>query len=324
MGGVLACLVAQTPEPFEEDMKLTIGIINYHTYPFLRNLLRSIHRNPPSFPYEIIVVDNGDKVDVKKLLLSEFPEVKVIKNRINVGYARACNQIYPRAKGEYILYLNPDTVVLKDSLNNLVKFMDEHPEAGAAGAKLLYPDGSLQYSCRHFPNFYNVFFGRQSIFTRYIPNNPITRKFMLTDLDYSKVHRVDWVIGASMILRKKVLEELGGFDERFYLYVEDTDICYRMRKKGWEVYFVPDSVIYHALGVSVKYAPFRAKFYHNLGMYRFYLKHYPIARVLIPVLAMGLLVRISLIGLSELINNTRGRCDGKTKTAILHLGDSDT
>ena len=90
------------------------------------------------------------------------------------------------------------------------------------------------------------------------------------------------------------------------------------------MYLVPDSVIDHALGVSVEYAPFREKFYHDLGMYRFYLKRYPIARVLIPVLAMGLLVRISLIGLSELINNTRGRCDGKTKTAILHLGDSDT
>ena len=288
-------------------MMLTIGIVNYHTEDYIIRCLRSIYKYLPRYKFEVYIVDNGSNKEKIRKILEEFPEVKFIKNRENVGFARACNQIFYRSRSKYILYLNPDTEVTEGAIDALIQFMDKHPEAGVGGAKLLYFDGDLQLSCRRFPTIWNVFFGRKSIFAKYLPYNRFTRSYMLSELDYSKVQEVDWVVGAAIIVRKKALEEIEGFDERFFLYVEDVDLCYRLRQNGWKIYYIPDSIIKHHLGVSTKRIMWKSRYFHNVGMYKYFLKHKKYNFIVRSILSIGLGFRLSfLIFGVELIRDLRG------------------
>jgi len=279
----------------QDKMMLTIGIVNYYTEDYIIKCLKSIYRDDIKYPFTIYIVDNGSEKGKIIELKKRFPDIKLIRNLKNVGFSRACNQIYFRSKSKYILYLNPDTEVEKNAINSLLDFMEKHSDAGAAGAKLLKVDGKLQLSCRRFPTLWNVFFGRQSIITKYLPYNRFTRSYMLSELDYTKTQQVDWVVGAAVIIRRTAIENIEGFDERFFLYVEDVDLCYRFANKGWKVYYVPDAIIKHHLGVSTKKIMWKARYYHNVGMYRYFLKHNRPNKILYVVLGLGLIYRLSFL-----------------------------
>ncbi len=274
---------------------LTIGIVNYYTEDYVIKCLDSIYKTPPRYPFIIYLVDNGSEREKIIEIKQRFPEVRLIRNIQNVGFSRACNQIYFRSKSKYILYINPDTEIEKDAVNNLINFMEEHPDAGIAGARLLNFEGILQLSCRKFPTIWNVFFGRKSVFTKYLPSNRFTQSYMLAGLDYTKVQKVDWVVGAAMIVRRSALGSIEGFDERFFLYVEDVDLCQRLVNKGWQVYYVPNAVIRHHLGVSTKKIMWKAKYYHNVGMYKYFLKHKKSNKIIGALLGLGLIWRLSLL-----------------------------
>ncbi len=276
----------------KEKVVLSIIVVSFNTIEYLARCINFIRKNPPRVSFEIFVVDNNSRDNSTEIVKKYYPDVKLIENSENFGFSYANNQAIVRSRGKYILILNPDTVVTKGAIDQLVHFMENNPNVGAAGAKMLNFDGSMQYSCRRFPTIVNVFFGRQSVIMRFLPSNRISRKYLMMDNDYSRNIETDWVFGASMILRRRALEEVGIFDEDYFIFVEDTDLCYRMREKGWKVYFVADAVIFHHLGVT------REKFWkttvlnHNTGMFKFFRKHYNPNFLLQAVLYMGLSLRL--------------------------------
>ncbi|RKZ18914.1 hypothetical protein DRQ17_02265 [bacterium] len=157
------------------EVKLSIGIVNYNSLDYVKKLLDSIKRNPPSVPYEIIILDNAS-VDGSVEFLKKEKGIKKILLRENSGFSHGCNLIGKRARGKYLLFLNPDVVVTPKALDKLVEFMEKNPQCGVAGGKLLNFDGSLQLSCRMFPTYLNVMFGRESLFRKFVPHNPFSRR----------------------------------------------------------------------------------------------------------------------------------------------------
>jgi GT2 family glycosyltransferase len=284
----------------KKEIDLSIVIVNFNTGKFISRCLDFIRKNPPKCSYEIFVVDNNSKDNSVEIIKNHYPEVKLIQNSMNLGFSYANNQAIVRSKGRYILVLNPDTIVTRGAFDSMVRFMDAHPETGVGGAKILNFNGSIQYSCRRFPTLIFVFFGRQSVIIRFLPTNRISKKYLMMDEDYSKSMEVDWVFGACMILRRKALEDVGVFDEDYFIFVEDTDLCYRMRKKGWKVHFISDAVIFHHLGVTRDHFWKTTLLNHNLGMFKFFKKHYNPKFFTQFLLSVGLLFRLLFLVVSKI------------------------
>lgn len=291
----------------KKEIDLSIVIVNFNTGKFIFRCLEFIKKNPPQKSYEIFVVDNNSKDNSIEFIQKHYPEVKLIKNSLNFGFSYANNQAIIRSRGRYILILNPDTVVTKGAIDKMVEFMDRNQDAGVGGAKMLNFNGSIQYSCRRFPTLFYVFFGRQSAIIKFLPSNRISRKYLMMDEDYSTSMEVDWVFGASMILRRKALEEVGVFDEDYFIFLEDTDLCYRMREKGWKVYFIADAVIFHHLGVTREHFWKTTLLNHNLGMLKFFKKHYNPNFFTQAMLSVGLSLRLLLLVVLKIVEGfTKG------------------
>lgn len=280
----------ETPETI-----LTIQIVNWNAREHLRHALRSVFENAPDFPFEVLVLDNASQDGSVQMIEKEFPQVHLLVSERNLGFAKGHNELARHAHGRYRLILNPDTLIMPNALTKLARFAEEHPEAGIIGPKLLNPDGSLQYSCRRFPNPVAAIF-RNTPLGRLFPNNRYTRDYLMLDWDHNSVREVDWVSGAAMLVRKEVYEQLGGFDEQFFIYVEDVDLCYRAWQAGWKVLYYPDAVIVHAIGRSTDLVANKMIITFHQSMYKFYKKHY--ARktpfYLRPFIPLGLALRASL------------------------------
>jgi GT2 family glycosyltransferase len=194
---------------------------------------------------QVIVVDNACADGTAAHVLETFPEAEVIRNARALGFAANCNQAIASSRGRYVLLLNPDVRCAPGSIDALVRFMDAHPEAGAAGPKLLNPNGSLQLSCRRFSTPF-LFLLRGLGFERWLERYPPQRRALMQDWDHASVLDVDWVLGAALIVRRETIEDVGPLDPAYFLYCEDQDWCYRMWTRGWSVYYVPDSTMTHA------------------------------------------------------------------------------
>ncbi len=236
-------------------MDLSIIIVNYNVKEFLQNLLHSIFKSAQGISYEIIIVDNAsDDGSVEFIKEKFFPkqEIKLIVNSINAGFGKANNQGLSTAKGKYILLLNPDTLLREDTLQKMINFFESTTDAGIAGCKILNPDGTLQLACRRsFPGPWTSFCkvtGLSSIF----PKSKIFARYNLTYLDENQTYEVDAISGSFMMMRKEVYEKVGGFDEDFFMYGEDLDLCYRIQKAGYKVFFVHSTQIIHYKGESTK------------------------------------------------------------------------
>jgi len=279
-----------------KKIELSIIIVNYNTEKELTICLTSIARNRLNIDYEIIIVDNGsDRASLKKIERSF--DIRIVQNLKNVGFARAVNQGIYRSKGEYILILNPDTIVEETTIQTLLDYIRTKKDAGCVGPQIFYSDGRHQPSLRRFPTFVRVFFGRQSVFRRFFPQNPITRSYFYLDIDYRNVQKVDWVTGACFMTRKSVLDKVGLFDERFFLYVEDADFCYRLNQSNYAVYYVPDAKIVHTFGSATNRFWQHSIISHNVGMLKFFEKHYHLNLLLRGLLFWGLILRIFYISL---------------------------
>ncbi len=277
-------------------MTLTIGIVNYNTKEDLKNCIKSIQLNPPKCNYQIIIVDNDSKDGSKKQLKHlEKENIKCIANNKNMGFGRACNQIAKMQNSSYILFLNPDVEISKNSIDKLIKFLKNNEQAGIATGKLLFPDGSFQLSCRKFPTILRVLFGRESLIRNLFPNNIISKEYLMSELDYSKIRFPDCVRGAVMLFRSDVFKKIGGFDEKFFLYFEDTDICLRLRKKDYEIAYLPEAVFYHKLGSSTKKEKLRTKISINISMFHYIKKHMNYNFLLLSFFFTALLVRLAFI-----------------------------
>ncbi|MFO7916268.1 MAG: glycosyltransferase [Candidatus Krumholzibacteriales bacterium] len=225
-------------------MYLSIIIVTHNSEEVIGKCLSSLQRHEPARSFETIVVDNASTDGTVKLVEDNFPRVKLLANDLNKGYSRGINQGMSASGGEMILILNPDIIVREGSIDTLIDFMEEHPEAGISGSRLLNLDGSLQYSCRSFYTIRALILKR-TFLGRLFPRAKSLREHLLADYDHQTVREVDWIIGACMMVRRSAVENTGMMDERFFLYFEDVDWCYRMKQNGWKVFYVPDSVMTH-------------------------------------------------------------------------------
>jgi GT2 family glycosyltransferase len=298
---------------------LSIIILSWNTRDLLEKCLRSVACPHADIATEVIVVDNASEDDSREMVRSLFPEVHLLVNLQNLGFGAGNNTAIPYASGRYLLFLNSDTVVTPGALSAMVRYADAHPDIGILGAKLLNGDGSLQYSCRRYPNLGTGFF-RNTPLGRLFPKNRFTIDYLMQDWDHTTPRDVDWLSAAALMIRRPLAEQLGGFDEDFFMYCEDVDLCWRANHtriastsaahevkeksnsadseptqqvpesadKTWLVTYFPDAVIYHYIGRSTDKVPTRMTYEFHRSQYLFYTKHYaattPLAiRPLIPI-----------------------------------------
>lgn len=250
-------------------MDLSIIIVTFNSRVPVERCLASLAAHPPRRTHETIVVDNASADGTAEMIAERFAGVRLLTNAENLGYSRGVNQGMRASAGKALLILNPDIVVREGSIDRLLEFMDRTPDAGIVGAKLVYPDGSLQHSCR---SFYTVraLVLRRTFLGALFPRARALREHLLLDYDHETARKVDWVLGACMLVRREALEKVGAMDERFFLYFEDIDWCYRMKNQGWAVYYEPASVMVHTYERSSAKSVFRKPFiFHMLSLLRY-------------------------------------------------------
>ena len=287
---------------------LSVCIVNWNTRRDLEQALTSILNSDPGLSLEVVVLDNGSQDGSAPMVRDRFPSVAVVESRENLGFPRGYNRAAQQADGRHLLMLNPDTVVQEGALQRLVAFLDSHPEAGAAGPRLLNPDGSLQFSCRRFPKPMAAIL-RNTLLGRFAPGNRFTRGYLMADWDHTNARQVDWVSGAAMCIRREAWEETGGFDEGFFMYAEDIDWCLRAHRAGWQIYYLPEAVIVHRIGASTDQRPIAMVVEFHRSMARFYRKHYarhwPWAARWLPT--VGIWMRAGLVMAQTLSARARDR-----------------
>ncbi len=225
--------------------KLSVIIVNYKTPSLLRQCIKSIQKNPPSHDYDIIVVDNNSEDETIDMIEEEFPQVIVIANDENLGFPKAVNQGIRKSQSDYILLLNPDITVLKDSLNQMLEYMDKNESIAASGAQLINPNGSIQYSCFKWYTSPRVVLYRRTPFGKLTGKQKLIDDFLMKDWDHRESREVAWILGSCMMVRRKAIDHVGLMDERFFMYMEDVDWCRRFWQKGWKVYYYPHVQMVH-------------------------------------------------------------------------------
>jgi len=247
---------------------LSVIIVNWNRKDLLLNCLSSVFKNISGLSFEVIVVDNGSDDGSPSAVREKYPEVILIENRENLGFAKANNIAFRIMKGRYALLLNNDCILKKGSVEALYRFMEENPDVGICCGQLLNPDGSKQNSFSSFPNLL-FYLTNESLMKILFP-----KRFPSKYIDYRSPIEVDSCIGACMMIRKEALDSVGYFDEDYFFFFEETDLAYRMKKKGWKVFFVPSAQIYHLQGKTVgSGSGARILFYRS--RYTFLKKHYP-------------------------------------------------
>jgi GT2 family glycosyltransferase len=267
-----------------ESIKVSVIILNYNTKEVTLNCIKSLVKNTKSLNFEIILVDNGssEKFQILGSTLSSnynLQNIKVIRNKKNLGFAKANNHGIKIAKGQYVLLLNSDTIIHDDVISGMAKWMDKNPEVGISSCMLKNRDGTVQGTGGYFPTLLRVFSWMTiedlPFLERLIkPFHPQRSKsFYKNSAFYQKEREVDWLTGAFLFIRKEVFQNIGLIDEDYFMYTEDTDFCFRAKRAGWKVMYLPKWSITH-LGGASSTAEFPIISEYN-GVKLFYKKHYP-------------------------------------------------
>ncbi len=230
-------------------MDLSIIIVNWNTKDITCDCLRSIYEQTAALEFEVIVVDNASADGSVEQIRNDFPAVQLIANPDNRGFAAANNQGMAAARGRYLLLLNSDTIVLERALEKAVAFADSRPDAGIIGCRVLNPDMSLQRSCFMFPSLLNMTIAAAYL-NKFFPGHRFWGRERMTWWQYNEERAVEVVMGAFMLVRRETYEQIGGMDEAFFMYGEETDWCWRSRRAGWQVLFMPEARIIHLGGQS--------------------------------------------------------------------------
>ena len=252
---------------------LSVVIVNYNVKYYLEQCLESVRRASQGLQVEVFVVDNLSTDGSVPYLRERFPEVTFIENNENVGFARANNQAIRQSRGEYVLLLNPDTILCEDTLRRFVDFMDAHPEAGAAGAYMLHADGTFAPESRRGLPTPFVAFCKMSGLTRLFPKSRLFGRYYMGYLDVNEVNRIEAISGACMVLRREALDRVGLLDEDFFMYGEDIDLSYRILQGGYHNYFLPVRML-HYKGESTVKNSYRYVYTFYQAMRLFFRKHY--------------------------------------------------
>jgi len=233
---------------------LTIVIVSFNTQDLLRRCISAVEHQSRTASCEVIVVDNDSKDGSAEMVEAEFPEIQLICANTNLGFAAANNRALSIARGRYIIALNSDAFIGADALSRAIAHMDDHPQAGLGGGRLIGLDASWQFSAGRFPSLLDKLLIMSGLAAR----NSKSRFFGRSNRSWAdplQPASVDWVPGAFMIVRREVLEKVGYFDERFFLYFEEIDLCRRVHAAGYEVWYWPDIVVTHVGGGSAKKSP---------------------------------------------------------------------
>jgi GT2 family glycosyltransferase len=226
-------------------MDISIIILNYKSKGDTLNCLKSIREADfGSLKYEVVVVDNNSGDQLGNILAWQYPEVKFIQNKKNVGFGAGNNAGIKRAKGKYVVVMNPDTIAFRDTFLKLYKYMQAHPEVGVVGPQQLNPDKTIQASCYRWYSLLTPLYRRTPLGRLFFARRDLDR-FLMKDFDHQSKRKVDWLLGSFLFMRRQALDEIGLFDERFFLYFEDTDLCRRFHQAGWQVIYYPEAKIIH-------------------------------------------------------------------------------
>jgi len=257
-----------------KNRTISVIIVNYNVKDYLLNCITSIQHSEIDSDIEIIVVDNNSFDGSIEMLESKFSHITVIKNSLNLGFAKGVNQGFEKSSGKYILILNPDTIIQEDTLTLLSTYMDSFPKVGMCGPKILNADGTLQLSCkRSFPTPW-VALPKILGLSKLFPRNRWMGRYNLTYLDSDQIQRVEAISGSCMFIRREVFEDIGLFDDRFFMFGEDLDFCFRTLQSGREIHYVPLTQIVHYKGESVKVTPFDSRRWFYEAMNLFVDKHF--------------------------------------------------
>ncbi|MEW5883353.1 MAG: glycosyltransferase family 2 protein [Armatimonadota bacterium] len=252
---------------------LSVTICSWNTRDYLDRCIASVLAQADGIALEVIVIDNASEDGSAEMVEQKYPSVRLLRNDQNRGFGAGHNQGFAVASGEFLMPLNSDAIVHPSCLERLVSFLRQHEDVGIAAPKLLNPDGSLQYSGRRFPTPAAALF-RNTPLGKLFPNNRFAREYLMQDWDHLEPRDVDWVSGAALCLRADVYHEVGGFDERFFMYLEDVDLCRRVHDAGHRVVYVPDAVITHVIGASTDRVANRMIRQFHKSMLLYYAKHH--------------------------------------------------
>lgn len=267
---------------FVEEIEMpdvSVVIVNWNTRELLHQTLTTLYRETTGTSFETIVVDNGSADGSADMVHQYWPQVCLLGNPTNQGFAVGNNLGFRRCQGRYVLVLNSDMIILPSTISGMAGFLDEHPDAGCVGCRHLNEDGSLQRSMDSFPCILNDFLSYTELY-RLRCLMPFLRKRFPWWSDHDTLREVDWVNGSCMMVRREVIDQTGGLDEGFFIYAEEIDWCYRMREAGWHIYFTPDAQVIHLGGKAMDRVPDRRIILKYTGQYRFYRKHYSIFHLL--------------------------------------------
>lgn len=282
------------------DELLSICIVSYNTKECLTKCIDSILSNGKGIDYEMIVVDNYSGDGTVEMLRNDYPQVRLIINSTNIGYARAVNQAIDASRGQYLLIINSDVVLLPQCLSNMIHFVRNREDAGVVGCRVLNADRSIQRSCRSFPNVLN-FISENFFLDKIFPKNKLWGRPFLSYFGYDRTTTVDVVLGAFMMIRREIIDRVGKMDEQFFMYAEETDFCYRVKNAGWKNYFFPEAQIIHCGGESTRQASIPMFIELHKSHHRYIEKHHGRSYLAIikSILFLGILLRIVLFSLAR-------------------------
>lgn len=256
-------------------MLLSICIVNWNTRDYLRECLTALQTYPvQGAETEIIVVDNASTDGSAVMVAEEFPQAYLVASKENVGYAQGNNEALSRARGEWVLLLNPDVIVHKSSLTLALRFGRDHPKAGAIGARLVGPDGETQRSVRSFPDPWPVLWEYAGLSRRF-PRSRLLGAYRMTWFDYDRPAEVDQPMGSFLLIRRAALDQVGLMDPQFPIFFNEVDWCWRAKRQcGWQIWYTPDVVVTHYGGGSTRQVKTRMIRESHRSLLAFYDKHY--------------------------------------------------
>jgi GT2 family glycosyltransferase len=284
-----------------EFCMLSIIIVSYNSSSYLKDCIDSLLKYRPLFQFEIIVVDNASTDDSVHLVEKNYPYARLIINKRNMGFAAANNIAIRKSNSKYLLLINSDCEVYENSIQAMVSYMEDNAGTGIVGPKIKNTDGSIQLSCRKFPSFFDA--GMHTLLHNIAPDNRFSRRYKLAEIERSAPVEVDWVSGSCILIRRKSLDDTGLMDERYFMYVEDTDLCFQMWKKGWKVIYNPYSEILHHIGGSTRSGEVSSSVRMQKSALYFFWKNYKKTwRVLLlPLVLLLLGIRIFLTFIKNLL-----------------------
>ena len=285
--------------------KLTIVIVSYNVKHYLAQCLRSVQRAAQGIDCQVIVVDNHSRDDSVAYIRARFPQVDIIVSNHNNGFSYANNMAIRQSQSEYVLLLNPDTILSENALSDMLHFMDAHPQAGGAGVHMLNVDGSnANESRRGIPTLWTAFCKMSGLCERF-PQSKRFAHYYLSYLPWDEANQIEIISGACFILRREAIEQVGLLDEDFFMYGEDIDLSYRLLKGGWENWYIPTNIL-HYKGASTNHTSFRYVHVFYKAMHIFFRKHYHGMSILLSLpISIAIYTKAAICLIKNWINTTR-------------------